>query len=796
MALTPVTEEEFIQIAREEGIPLSGAVSMWESESSLGMNRDAFVHPSLKAGKQNGKNSKGEPTYWNAKADKIGWGSMQMTRPTYDGLVPGGDYDNATDADLVRAGMKLLKPAVKSDGTMDMQKAIRLYKGGGKDASFDGYSPSTDPVLLRRMNMVSDAINNAAQNPEASVREIASAAAAKARGMPAPKLNLPDETPLMEAQVQQKKSEAESLIEFDPVAAQAKFDEAKEMKAAQLTAILNNQLAGQTRALNLAEMNPYGAYGEAEATFEALKTANGRMRQTVSDAHFQTKPANEGVLGILETFARKIAADENLPQITKETNDLQTAANNYQVVLSNLMKNGAQGSIDFKDQIAIDTASRTAGNDALNIDLKAIGVDQRNAGISARNQAEANRQERAANTLLRQRDQDAYRADKDELTRTARSYEFAAKMAQNDRDFALKEAKYLSGEKTAESRRAFTHEKTKQVSTQIEYLEQKIANDDKRANSQAQLDALNADRITLDNLKKSKEMLGNFGTDNIDEISAAANTVLNNNTPNKKWTMREINGIFKSKEQKQQLFDVLGAGGDKAVLRNPNVGANILEMAATGSPAEKEAASKLAKDYKTEVDRLARAMPDNPMASDKAKEASAASRQQLATLYLAGKPTSEINFNANAINVKPLAAWIEIAGMEGGLADTLKAAKIDTTRLAGDAELVTKLLLAQQGGKLPVSPEQLLDQLDSYYKILASTRAKDEVIYKANIPVKDDAYVIETTNKKQFDLATRAGLLEYVDRVKASSKVASPSHSDTMRAAGQNIGNSLADLFR
>ena len=61
--ITPITEEEFIKLASEEGVPLSLAATLYGIESSAGAAKSAYIDPRLKAGKGN---------YANTPAEKIG----------------------------------------------------------------------------------------------------------------------------------------------------------------------------------------------------------------------------------------------------------------------------------------------------------------------------------------------------------------------------------------------------------------------------------------------------------------------------------------------------------------------------------------------------------------------------------------------------------------------------------------------------------------------------------------------------------------------------------------------------
>lgn len=120
--VTPVSPDQIAQMAREENVPLPLAMAIYAVESSMGNDPTAYLDPRARAGK-NGMSS---------KPDKIGWGSMQVTRKTFQEMMPDVDYYSANDEQLARAGMKYLAKAVKPDGSYDLDNVKRWYFGGGR----------------------------------------------------------------------------------------------------------------------------------------------------------------------------------------------------------------------------------------------------------------------------------------------------------------------------------------------------------------------------------------------------------------------------------------------------------------------------------------------------------------------------------------------------------------------------------------------------------------------------------------------------------------------------------------
>lgn len=758
MALTPITEEEFIKIASEEGIPLSLASAMWANESSMGNNRAAFIDPRLKAGK---KNSTGT---FSPNADKIGYGSMQVIRPTFESVMPGVDYYSATDADLTRAGMRVLKPAVKADGSFDLQKAKNLYFGKGKDSSFGGFSPSTDPKLDARMKSVIEAVDSYDLSAGKTLRE--AVAGASNQKAPPPVKSDGTLTPSLSTQEAEiKKNQAQELIQFDAGSAQAKFDEAREIKSAELTAILDKQVQAQQKNLDLAEMNPYGAYGQAQETFEALKTANSRLRGVVQDKHFETKPANDGVLGVLELFARKVASDKIYPGAVKEVNDLQKAASDYQQVLSQLMANTAKGAESVSDRIAIDAAASKAGAEALAIDYKAMGIEQKNAQTTVANvRAESAADNRDARTAIAAAQADQ-RKTRDEAEQERRWYQTISQENINNEKLKQSADRFELTKKTAADKATYSAANLEYKNAQISNLERRMVLDERKADTAEGTARLNQTRLQLGNLKAERALLNDYGTDSLDEITRAANAVLG--TTKAKWTKQELDLVVgKDKEMRQKLRDVLAAGGNPAAARDKDVAGNLQRLQTTGSPADKYAATKLWNSFANEFNVQKKVVGINKFSSEKELREKEAVAKQYAANAIAGRETPETNFSANPINVRPLAYWLETAGMQGGLIDTLKEAKIEYGKISGDAELITTLTRYQKEGWLPVSNTQLLTQLRDYYQEFAKLRAVDPVIYEANLPVNAEQYQISTTKGERINLASTAGLVKYVERSK------------------------------
>ena len=782
--ITPITEEEFMKLASEEGVPLSLAATLYGIESSAGTAKSAYVDPRAKAGKG---------AYADTPADKIGYGSLQMTAQNAEKYMPGIDFYSATDEQLTRGALKLIKANMNADGTYDKQRIKRAFFGAGVDKSMaaarnqPGYSPATDPSIAEKFDRGLWNMDNQWIEGQ-SIRDTLG-------------LTIPDGVDVaaykganVNTQVAQLNSDAEKTFKYDPAAAEAKYNAAKDLQTAALRSILDKSIERNNIALEAAGMNPYGTYTEALATMDALKAANARLRQTVSDINFQTKPVHDGLAGVLETFIRKVGGDANYASQVKEVNDLQKAASDFQTVLQGMQINAARGQESLTDAINIATAGRAAGEEAIKFDAEALKVDRYNEGVRLRNAQQAsldqNRAAQQENARLRTELTQA----RDEANTRIKEARFEESIRQYDQNYELNVQKFMTSEKTAQARAEFMTQQIEISRRRVAAKEQLVAIAQKRyddTKSPDSYEALRRANLALKNAKLGAELIGATGTDDVDVISAAANTIMN--TPGKVWDRKELNDRIKSDpEIGKKINQVIMAGGDATKMRDPDVLANLNKLVATGSPYEREASAKLIAEITSAANVAFSSMAGKnaAMLTDKQRAAFQAAAAAQAKNVVAGAPTNEINFSANPVNVMPMGDYIKIAGAKGGLLKTMESAGIDPANIKGDAQLVSELLYAQRRGKITESPAALRDQLLSYYQELAVARSgkgdSTSVIYKANIPVPSDQYIIKTTANKQYDLSKSSGLLTYMQDVLRKSR--SPGFT-TEEVTGRDIWN-------
>lgn len=770
--MKPVTDEEFQRIAAEEGVPLSAAYGIWNNESRMGMDASALIDPRLRAGK-----NKMNPDY-----KKIGYGSMQVIEDTYNSVMPkGSDYFSATDADLTRAGMRVLKKAINSDGSVDYQKMKNLYFGRGGDKSFGGLKTATNSEIDTKLRRVIYAVENPS-DPNMTPREAINAA------LKNPEAPLADPAQIRSKSVSQikvdtAKAEGDFLANYDSAAAQAKYDEAAEAKRKQLEEIQKAERLGQARVGDTFGVNPYGVFAEGERIAEELKAANARAERATKGYNFELTPSQGGIMGVLETFAARMDGRINGERYDKQAKAAADRAKDYAAIVNNFAVNAARMSPNsLSEQLQIDTAARAAGTDTTTFDKQALLQEQRSRQLSNQEARTAQAQDRLefsqrlaeANTRTKEAQAEAKRIE------SAARLEVAQRKIDTDADIALTKIAAASSSDPAAKQQARVI-LTRKFQSRIPILEQQLA-EAKSAGNTAQVLFYEKQ---LGDARASLEGYSSYGTDDMDVLSAAASKLAN--TPDKKvWSLAEIKTFIGSDKTKQRQFqDLITSGGDTSVLRNPDVQSNLLTMRSQGTLEQRVAADKIDAFFAQKTDEAlpgligitapgAIATPQNILAarnklegaSPKQREQYIALAQARAKIELSSAVTPETSMEANPLNVNSLATWVQSSGIPGGLAKTIEDAKIDISQVQGDAELISKLLVRQKDGTLEITPTQLKNQLHSYYTQLARDRAGPKSIpYELNIPVPADKYIISTQDNKLFDLTKSADLLRYIDRV-------------------------------
>lgn len=362
--VTPVSPDQIAQMAREENVPLPLAMAIYAVESSMGNDPTAYLDPRARAGK-NGMSS---------KPDKIGWGSMQVTRKTFQEMMPDVDYYSANDEQLARAGMKYLAKAVKPDGSYDLDNVKRWYFGAGTDESF-GTKPSTNSKIDTKMRQVLYNIQNN-YKPGDDFRAVAQKEL-PAGVSPSASIAIPQPNQLQYIPIEP--------VEFNAEEFRNKREAAKTAAVESLTQTQQQQNAAMAQVLDAFGANPYGVFSETRAAIENVQEARRALRQNRSDFLFETPPQNDGLLGLLEIFGRRVAARETYAMRKDALTTAQQSMNDYQAVISAMMQNASAVVPTVQDQLAITNAGIKAADEAVLPELKQLEIAYKNSQIENRN---------------------------------------------------------------------------------------------------------------------------------------------------------------------------------------------------------------------------------------------------------------------------------------------------------------------------------------------------------------------------------------------------------------------------
>ena len=789
-ALTPVSEEEFIRIANEEGVPLPLASAFYAVESRAGTNAGAFVDPQEKAGKPNGPNSK-----WNSNPDKIGYGSMQLTRPTFEEQMPGMDFYKATDSDLTRAGMRLLKSAVREDGTFDFGKAKVTYFGAGTDKSFgDSYSPSTDNTVDSKLRRVIEAVSQIGENQSPlSLR----ATALKAINDPSAKqwdsgTSVAIQNAESEAKIANDKFQAAKAnyqVDADFGAMESVMRQAQQKFSDVVKAAADMKADISKKILDVAEANPYGAFGEMQKTFEALKQSQGLLRAVVDAKNYQGATST-GLKGVLETFVRKVGADAIYDDTVKQTQALQASAQNYQNIIGKMEENASRSVVDPNTLIQASQEARQVGLDAIRFPMEKLSLDKFNAQQAATDdRASANREIQSLR-IQAQKDKDAAANAARQLSSQGRASTARNAILENNSRTAISIANLKAQGPSKISAAQIRALSNQNLAARETVLLEAIRQEKQTANDQG---VIRSYEQQLKEVADAKEIVKTFGEEvDTDYMSDAANKFMAARSENKQyvphdWTYKEIKDQILSNKELKPLFDkFLTEGFEPNAVGSTDIEANARKLQTSASATERAVGDLGSATIENRIisildNEMRRKFPkkgnapaatwesaiNNPMqlqGKEKLKDELYKVAQKRVRGELSSLPVNELNAQDNPANViHTPQEWLQIAGT-GGLADTVAAIKMDPKNLESDAKLISMLIERGLTGQLPITPPQLLDQLRDYYSSKADLRASDSAVKALKIPMDKNAYIVTTRDGKKYNLASAPELKAYVDR--------------------------------
>lgn len=359
MALIPVTEEDVVRIAAEEGVPLGLAMAVWFRETKYGTHSDTTVSPQ----------ERGLRT--NTNPDKIGKGSFQVIRGTFNESMPGVDYDTATDQEITRAGMRKIKSSMNVDGTFDPIKVFDDYTGRGIDAESGKRLADDWEIKNKMLSIYNNVTNNMSEGSSAiELAEQGASAIFNSSGSVA------------DQAIKSLRDLSNQLQTIDPVAAEQKRQEAQDLSLQQQQTILDEQVARQAKILDDFGTNPAGVYDEIFAVSRALRDANSRLRNTVRDLNYQND-YGDGLGGALLSGLANFGAKLNYDKQVKQVQDLSKSVQEYNAVIQGFQQNAAAATPQLSQFQAMQQEARAAGDAAISLDLTAAQLGQQIARTEA-----------------------------------------------------------------------------------------------------------------------------------------------------------------------------------------------------------------------------------------------------------------------------------------------------------------------------------------------------------------------------------------------------------------------------
>lgn len=684
-----------MELAAEEEVPIEIAAGFYGMESSYGTNPRAFDFPA-------------DPT-------RRGVGSLQLIKSTFESVYPGVAYEDATDEDFTRAGLRNIKKAELPDGTYDIDKLRRQHFGAGFDPSFyidkngkrrakdpkapipEGgtrYQPSKDPAVLNDLAKYTDNFlwnhNIGNYTNPYKVTNTAPPAPIETQAAQAPDNKSEPAPTIQEAQVRQASADA-----FNNVMAQWE----SRQKADQ---------AAQNKALDQFGLNPYGNYARAQELANALTQAQSNLQATMDNAMI-AKPTGNILMDAIVQFGAK----QILPQ---------------QSAQFKILADSAKAMNDIARQFTDQAAAMGQSKEYLAAHQEARLTAAQSDNLTFKTQAAQNAEQKLANAQLL--------------------------AGIRERDQALKE-------QTAEFKNA-------QTAAQIELAQARKAKVEAEA-SLAMGKPLKNDPETLAAMNSAAEQA--FQIMRPGEV--------NKFTPAKSMEdFMKIYMGGKTKEGKEladRIRSIMGSGQGlasdediraKAIVMGGStsdavVQSNLLGIAkALDAGIEKAKADFVAqrgKRYKTFEDATILNSPQEKATIEKGF-------YQKARQDLLRRPTMSNSFRSNPINIHSLPQYI-VTDQTSGIQNLLAANNIDPKQIDSDDALLSKLAYSLTSKNSPNSQPEVLDTLNKFYKQLAVTRANQTELKNLGLGIPANSYVI-TDGKAVWDLASRGDLEEYFTKIK------------------------------
>lgn len=699
--ITPITQQRFEELAEEEGVPIEIAAGMYGMESSYGQNPRAFDFPD-------------DPT-------RRGVGSLQLIKSTFESVYPGVAYEDATDEDFTRAGLRNIKKAELPDGTYDIDKLLRTHFGAGFDPSFyidengkrqakdpnatvpvggKRYKPSTDPTVRRDLEKYTDnflwqrnignytnpykVVNSAPENPENPQNSQALVAAEEK----------PDDSSELARAREENAAVANKVME-------------------QWEARQQIDQAAKNKALDQFGLNPYGNYGKAQELANALTKAQGNLQATI-DAFNIAEPSG-GIGGTIMDALKRFGARQIMPEQVAQFKVLSDSAKQMNDIAKQFVDQAS--SMGTAGQfLAAHQESRLTADSAGRLEQRIFNAQK--AENSAR-MAEANLAIRQSQEA-RQREAQEY---KNEL---AQARTEAAKATAK-----LTEAR-ISGKLGLSSNVKYTPEFLEQMNQAAEQVFQTMfpgeANLFRPAKTFQEFEAAYLKGTTPQEKEVASRIRLALGTGtatgpNADIRDSLLTAAAGTSDPVVQANMYGISTKLDKLVKAEESSHVERAGGKKGV--------SFDTYTLTKSPKEIEQIRK--------------------------------SLYTRARAKLLMEPGLASSFKSNPLNMHSLPQFIAL-DKTSGINELLAANNIPPTELRSDDELLSRLASNLATKNSPNSKPEILDTLQAFYRQLATTRASQKELKQFGLNIPADSYTVQS-NKEVYDLTNKRDLDMYFTKI-------------------------------
>ena len=712
MPVDKVTPDQFAQLAIQEGVPVADAFPFFAIESTLGTNDAAYLHPDDRAGK-NGM---------TINPDKIGYGPMQMTRPTWNMVMPDVNFDTASPVELTIGGLRYLKTFQNPDGSINMDKAIPGYFGAGNDKSF---KKTKDGKIVAMGSGIDVAAGEKAYTPAKDRYYEVLALRAAAEDAQKTGLSLVDAAASIDKKYriqgltsspllpQVAAVQAQRAKEFDAVGAVTEAAAAaRSSMQASIQDKLNHEAMNRdqmAKILDAFHSNPAGAFDAVQRMGDTLTNLQGDLVRQTAWANFEGPvTASNPVAGFLQSFAQAVAGQVGAPKTAEQIKTLTAAQKEINDVITSTMTNAQRAQTPTSTLNAIESSARQNAQFDFNLSEAAVKTSAVQDRI-ALGQAQLD---------LRQR--------------------------QNEANIAIRQADSARKASDSEVRRMRVEQQNTESEARIQAL---LA---KTANKNVDLDNINS---TLADIAKESGQSApqKFGSFKAWQAVHKSNPQLFNLVMNR---IASGNNLLAGATPQEALATVASRTDDPVVRAYVSKIQNALGQSALQNYVNSDNQRK----------------QEWMIATDKGKAVLAQEYENQILRNVPLQPTSSTDFSGDLKNMGvTLGQVVQSAAPTNPLiAAVTKLA--DTSTLVGDKQLFTLVARLSLDGKLPMPKEEVEKDLQKFYADYADTRAKNNVLFQQlGLPIPRSTYYVKDTIgggkvDRAYNLTTLRDVQSYLEK--------------------------------